>query len=158
MDMLSMIKEHSRTRELIILIVEDDPSHSRLIEKNLQRASLHNTILRFEDGQEVVDFFFGRGDGAQLAHDDDYLVFLDTRMPKIDGVEVLRRLKMDKALRQMPIIMLSTTDDPREIARCHELGCSSYIIKPVDYEKFSEAVKKLGLFIGLIEVPEVRTE
>jgi CheY-like chemotaxis protein len=153
-----MIKDASMSRELVILIVEDDPGHSRLIEKNLQRANLHNTILRFEDGQEVLDFFFGRGDGAQLANGSAYLVLLDIRMPKVDGVEVLRRLKADKALRKLPIIMLSTTDDPREIARCHELGCSSYILKPVDYEKFSEAVKKLGLLIRLIEVPVVRTE
>jgi CheY-like chemotaxis protein len=150
-----MIKGQSMTRELVVLIVEDDQGHARLIEKGLQRAGLHNTILRFEDGQEVLSFFFGHGGGSQVANGTAYLLLLDIRMPKVDGVEVLRRVKADKVLRKMPVIMLSTTDDPREIARCHELGCSNYIIKPVDYEKFSDAVKRLGLFISLVKVPEI---
>ena len=76
-------------------------------------------------------------------------------MPKLDGVEVLRRIKDDPELRKIPVIMLTTTDDPREVARCHALGCSVYIVKPVDYEKFSEAIKQLGTFVGLVQVPEV---
>jgi CheY-like chemotaxis protein len=76
-------------------------------------------------------------------------------MPKVDGVEVLRRLKADPELRKIPVIMLTTTDDPREVDRCHALGCNSYIVKPVDYEKFAEAIKNLGLFISLVKVPEI---
>jgi CheY-like chemotaxis protein len=76
-------------------------------------------------------------------------------MPKVDGVEVRRRMKEDRELRKIPVIMLTTTDDPREVDRCHALGCNSYIVKPVDYEKFAEAIKNLGLFISLVRIPEI---
>ncbi|MGZ5544436.1 MAG: response regulator [Limisphaerales bacterium] len=141
------------TNEVVILIADDDAGHARLIEKNLQRVELHNTVLRFENGQDILDFLFGRGSGPKRAHDTAYLLLLDIRMPKVDGVEVLRQVKGDPELRKLPVIMLTTTDDPREVARCHGLGCSNYIVKPVDYEKFSEAIKQLGMFVSLIQVP-----
>ena len=84
-----------------------------------------------------------------------YIVLLDIRMPKVDGIEVLRRLKADPALRKLPVIMLTTTDDAREVERCHQLGCSGYIQKPVDYEKFAEAIRRIGLFVPLLLVPQV---
>ena len=143
------------TREVVILIADDDPGHVRLIEKNLQRVGLHNPVIRFENGQEVLDFLSGSNPGQKRAPETAYLLLLDIRMPKVDGVEVLRRLKEDPELRKMPVIMLTTTDDPREVARCHDLGCSNYIVKPVDYEKFSEAIKQLGLFVSLVQVPEL---
>jgi CheY-like chemotaxis protein len=143
------------TREVIILIADDDPGHARLIEKNLQRIGLHNPVLRFEDGQEILDFLFRRGEGPKRTAEAPYLLLLDIRMPKVDGVEVLRQIKADAELRKLPVTMLTTTDDPREVARCHALGCSSYIVKPVDYERFSEAIKQLGLFISLVQVPEI---
>jgi CheY-like chemotaxis protein len=143
------------TNEVIILIADDDHGHVRLIEKNLVRAGLHNPIERFENGQEALDFLFGRG-GRQRAREASYLLLLDVRMPQVDGVEVLRQVKADPELKKMPVIMLTTTDDPREVERCHALGCSNYIVKPVDYEKFAEAVKQFGLFIALVQVPEIR--
>ena len=84
-----------------------------------------------------------------------YLILLDIRMPKVDGIEVLRRLKLDPELRKLPIIMLTTTDDTREVERCHQLGCSVYIQKPVDYERFAEAIRRLGMFISLMQMPAV---
>jgi CheY-like chemotaxis protein len=143
------------TKEVVILIADDDAGHARLIEKNLQRAGLHNRILRFENGQDILDFLFRRGAGSCRALDTSYLLLLDIRMPKVDGVEVLRQLKADSELRKLPVSMLTTTDDPREVARCHELGCNNYIVKPVDYEKFAEAIEQLGLFISLVQVPEI---
>jgi CheY-like chemotaxis protein len=141
--------------ELDILIADDDAGHSRLIEKNLQRLNLHNTILRFENGQDILDFLFRKGKGPKRTTNTAYLLLLDIRMPKVDGVEVLRQVKANADLRKLPVIMLTTTDDPREVARCHELGCNNYIVKPVDYEKFSETIKQLGLFISLVQVPEI---
>ncbi|WP_395741746.1 response regulator [Prosthecobacter sp.] len=141
------------TQEVIIIIAEDDAGHARLIEKNLARVGLHNPIQRFENGQEVLDFLFARGPGAHRQPDAAYLLLLDIRMPKVDGAEVLRQIKEDKFLRRMPVIMLTTTDDPREIERCHLLGCNSYIVKPVDYDKFAEAIKQLGMFVSLVRVP-----
>lgn len=143
------------TREVVILIADDDAGHTRLIEKNLTRAGLHNSTRRFENGQQVLDFFFAQGAGSPRDPHVAYLLLLDIRMPKVDGVEVLRRIKADEVLRRMPVIMLTTTDDPREVERCHALGCNSYIVKPVDYDKFAEAIKQLGLYIALVEVPEL---
>ena len=143
------------TKEVVILIADDDSGHARLIEKNLTRAGLHNRIERFEDGQEILDFLLGRGAGRKREVGAPYLLLLDIRMPKVDGVEVLRQLKADPELRKIPTSMLTTTDDPREVQRCHALGCSNYIVKPVDYEKFAESIKQLGLFISLVEVPGI---
>lgn len=145
----------SLTREVVILIADDDLGHARLIEKNLQRVGLHNSTQRFEDGQGILDFLFPQGTGPRRTADTAYLLLLDIRMPKVDGVEVLRQIKADPELRKLPVIMLTTTDDPYEVARCHALGCSNYIVKPVDYDKFSEAIKQFGLFISLVQVPAI---
>lgn len=134
-----------------ILIVDDDEGHAILIRQNLESAGLENSIEHFRDGQAVLDFFFGR---RHRSHE-TYLVLLDIRMPKVDGIEVLRRLKADPEFRKLPVIMLTTTDDSREVERCHQLGCSVYMQKPVDYDKFAEAIQRLGLFVPLLLVPEV---
>ena len=143
------------TRDVAILIADDDAGHARLIDKNLRRAGLSNPIVRFEDGQQILDFLFQRGSGQKRASDTPYLLLLDIRMPKVDGIEVLRQIKADPELRKIPVSMLTTTDDPREVERCHSLGCNNYIVKPVDYEKFSEAINNLGLFISLVQVPGI---
>jgi len=105
----------------------------------------------------VLDFFFKRGPGPASEPNQMYLVLLDIRMPKVDGIEVLRRLKGDPELHKLPVIMLTTTDDIREVERCHQLGCNVYIQKPVDYEKFAEAIRRLGLFVMLLLVPPVKS-
>ena len=143
------------TEEVVIIIAEDDAGHARLIQKNLGRVGLHNPIQFFENGQDVLDFLFRRGPGPHRKSGTAYLLMLDIRMPKVDGVEALRQIKEDPSLRKLPVIMLTTTDDPREIERCHLLGCNSYIVKPVDYDKFAEAIKQLGLFVSLVQVPEI---
>jgi CheY-like chemotaxis protein len=140
--------------EVVILIAEDDAGHARLVEKNLRRAGLHNTIQRFENGQTTLDFLFKRSETKRCS-DTPYLLLLDIRMPQVDGVEVLRQIKQDAELRKIPVIMLTTTDDPREVERCHSIGCSSYIVKPVNYDKFAEAITNLGLFISLVQIPEI---
>ncbi|MDO8544085.1 MAG: response regulator [Opitutaceae bacterium] len=138
-----------------ILIVDDDEGHAILVRENLEAAGLSNEIAHFRDGQAVLDFFF-QPDGARTRHAGEvYLILLDIRMPKVDGIEVLRRLKGDAELHKIPIIMLTTTDDQREVDRCHQLGCNVYIQKPVDYEKFAEAIRRLGLFVTLLLVPPV---
>jgi CheY-like chemotaxis protein len=114
-------------------------------------AGLRNRMEHFRDGQAILDFFSlcSRADEAA------YLVLLDIRMPKVDGIEVLRRLKADPALAKLPVIMLTTTDDSREVERCYALGCNVYIQKPVDYERFAEAIRRLGRFMSLLLVPPV---
>ena len=142
-------------KEVTILITEDDEGHAALIRKNLGRAGITNPIMHFKDGQEVLDFLFRRGDPPHREDHAAYLLLLDIRMPKVDGVEVLRQVKTDPDLRKLPVIMITTTDDPREVARCHEIGCNNYITKPVEYEKFITAIRQLGLYLMVIEVPEV---
>lgn len=134
-----------------ILIVDDDEGHAILIRENLEAAGLANRMVHFRDGQAILDFF------AKTAHGstETYLLLLDIRMPKVDGIEVLRRLKADPELGKLPVIMLTTTDDSREVERCYELGCNVYIQKPVDYERFAEAIRRLGLFVSLVLLPEV---
>lgn len=139
----------------VILIAEDDEGHAILMRQNLTAAGVENPIKHFRDGQAVLDFLFQRGPGPVREAGQTYLVVLDIRMPKVDGVEVLRRIKADAGLRKMPVIMLTTTDDAREVARCHELGCSVYLQKPVDYDRFAEAMRRLGLFIMLMQLPAV---
>jgi CheY-like chemotaxis protein len=142
-----------------ILIVEDDEGHAILVRQNLEAAGLNNPILHFRDGQAALDFFFRRGGpGPAYEPGRPYLVLLDIRMPKIDGVEVLRRLKADPGLRRLPVIILTTTDDSREVERCHALGCNVYIQKPIDYDKFAEAIKRLGLFITLLLIPPAQAK
>jgi CheY-like chemotaxis protein len=142
-------------KEVTILIAEDDDGHAALIRKNLQRAGIHNEILRFTDGQEALDFLFTEGEGPHRQHGAPYVLLLDIRMPKVDGVEVLRRIKADSELGKLPVIMLTTTDDPSEIEKCHDLGCNSYITKPIDYDNFVNAVRQLGLFLQIVEVPNL---
>jgi CheY-like chemotaxis protein len=140
-------------KESVILVAEDDDGHATLIRKNLERAGIANSIVRFKDGQETLDFLFRRGSGPRREPGNAYLLLLDIRMPKVDGVEVLRQVKADPELRKLPTIMITTTDDPREVANCHALGCSSYLTKPVDYDKFVAVIRQLGLFLLVVEVP-----
>lgn len=136
-----------------ILIVDDDEGHAILIRQNLEIAGLNNRIEHFRDGQAILDFFFTHRDIAN----ETYLVLLDIRMPKVDGIEVLRRLKADPEFRKLPVIMLTTTEDSREVERCHQLGCSVYIQKPVDYDRFAEAIRRIGLIVPLLLVPPLGT-
>jgi CheY-like chemotaxis protein len=140
------------TFSVIIVLVEDDPGHARLIERNLRRAHITNDIVVLHDGQEAIEYFFP---GAQEAVGRalPILVLLDLNLPGVDGYQVLARLKADERTRRVPVIILTTTDDPREITRCYELGCNVYITKPVEYERFTEAIRQLGLFLSVVQVP-----
>ncbi len=137
-------------QEVTILLVEDDPGHARLVEKNLRRAAIANEIVTVGDGQQALDHLFGGGDRTALP----VLVLLDLNLPVLDGYQVLERIKADERTRRIPVIVLTTTDDAREVSRCYELGCNVYVVKPVEYERFSEAIRKLGLFLKVVAVPD----
>src|ERR1051325_3915294 len=134
-----------------ILIVDDDEGHAILIRENLEAAGLTNRIDHFRDGQAILDFFAQR---KSKPHE-IYLILLDIRMPKVDGIEVLRRMKASQELSKIPVIMLTTNDDMREVERCYGLCCNVYIQKPVDYERFAEAIRRLGLFVSFVLLPEL---
>lgn len=139
--------------EVTILIAEDDEGHADLIRKNLARAGIANPVIRFRDGQEVVDFLFRRGEPPLRESGKAYVLLLDIRMPKMSGTEVLKRIKDDGELRKLPVVMITTTDDPREVEYCHSLGCNSYITKPVEYDAFVNAIRRLGLYLMVVQVP-----
>jgi CheY-like chemotaxis protein len=141
----------NRGNEITIMIAEDDDGHAELIKDNLREAGISNDIIRFSDGQEALDYLL-HPDKAAMTNQAS-LLLLDIRMPRVDGVEVLRRLKANAATRNLPIIMLTTTDDPREIKACYDLGCNCYITKPVEYQKFADVMTRLGLFLVIIQLP-----
>lgn len=143
-------------KELKIILAEDDEGHASLIKRNLKRAGLMNEIIHLKDGQETLDFLFQAKEDKENANNVASLLLLDIKMPRVDGIEVLRKVKQDDFLKKMPVIMITTTDDPREINKCHELGCSNYITKPINYEKFVAAIRQLGLFLLIVDVPDLR--
>jgi CheY-like chemotaxis protein len=138
---------------MMIVLVEDDDGHATLVERNLGRSGVVNPLVRLKDGQEALDFLRARN-GDSVRKTQPILLLLDIKMPRVDGFEVLRQVKADPETALVPVIMLTTTDDPREVKRCYELGCSVYITKPVDYQAFVEAIKRLGLFLQVVRVPD----
>ena len=140
----------------LILFAEDDAGHATLVQRNLIRAGIENPIVHVKDGQEALDYLRSEGRFAGQKPHDLLLMVLDINMPRVDGVEVLRQIKADERTARIPVIMLTTTDDPREIERCYVLGCSVYVTKPVRHEEFVEAVKRLGLFLQIVEIPRSR--
>ena len=112
-------------------------------------------MVHFKDGQEVLDFLFDHDHIHNEPVGEAYLLLLDIRMPKVDGIEVLRQIKKHPELKSIPVLMLTTTDDPKEVRHCHQLGCSNYITKPIEYEKFIKAIHDLGLFLRIVSIPEI---
>jgi CheY-like chemotaxis protein len=142
------------TQPVTIAMIEDDEGHARLIEKNLRRAGVHNTIVPLADGASAFTFLFG-SDGSGLVNKSrPLLILLDLNLPDMSGIDILKRLKENEHLRVLPVVVLTTTDDRSEIQRCYDLGCNVYITKPVDYEKFANAVQQFGLFMYVMQVPE----
>lgn len=144
-------------KEAVILIAEDDPGHVKLVKRNLWRSCVENDILHFRDGQELLDFLLNRDDTAKRDEGGCYLLLLDIRMPRVDGQEVLAKIKEDEELKKIPVIILTTTDQASEVDRYYEMGCSFYMIKPADYNKFMEAVENLGAFLSLesVKIPVI---
>ena len=135
-----------------IVMIEDDHGHARLIERNIRRAGIHNHVRHFLDGSSALDYMFN--DAAGPALNGPALVLLDLNLPDMSGLDILGRIKADPRLKRTPVVVLTTTDDKLEIQRCYDLGCNVYITKPVNYESFSDAIRQLGLFLSVIQVPE----
>ncbi|MHB1296536.1 MAG: response regulator [Anaerolineae bacterium] len=144
----------SIAQQVRILLVEDDPGHARLIEKNLRRANITNPIQVVSDGQQALDCLIGDPSCGIEPMGGPLLVLLDLNLPVLDGYQVLQRLKSCERTRKIPVVVLTTTDDPREVSRCYDLGCSVYVTKPVDYDHFSEAIRRLGLFLSIVTLAE----
>lgn len=136
-----------------ILLVEDDEGHASLIEKNLRRAGIANTIIILNDGKKAVDFLLKTGDYSNDDRPAPLLILLDLNLPVLSGYQVIKIIKHEESTKHIPIIVITTTDNPLEVSRCYELGCNVYVTKPVEYEKFNEAIKTLGLFLSVVKIP-----
>jgi len=133
------------------VLIEDDPGHARLIEKNVRRAGVANPLVHFADGTSALEWLFGPEGSERRGA---VLVLLDLNLPDMSGLDILARIKADEVMHRAPVIVLTTTDDQREIQRCYDLGCNVYITKPVEYEGFATAIRQLGLFLAVMQVPE----
>lgn len=139
-----------------ILLVEDDDGHARLIERNLRKVNLANPIDRVRDGLEALEYLHNQGAFAdRCRYSRPRLVLLDINMPRMDGVEVLERIKADEQLRCVPVIMLTSTDNQAEIDRCYSVGASGYVAKPVNIGSLGEKLQRLGMFLEIVELPAV---
>jgi CheY-like chemotaxis protein len=136
-----------------IVMVEDDEGHARLIEKNIRRAGVNNRIMPFTNGADAIKYLFGTDGTGAVNRNKPMLVLLDLNLPDMTGVEILTRVKTNEHLKRVPVVVLTTTDDAVEIQRCYDLGCNVYITKPVNYENFANAIRQLGLFFSVIQVP-----
>ena len=136
-----------------IIMIEDDEGHARLIEKNIRRAGISNYIQHFTDGTSALDYLFNAPDGP--TYNGPAMILLDLNLPDMSGTDILARIKAEGSpLKRTPVVVLTTTDDKVEIERCYDLGCNVYITKPVNYESFAQAIRQLGLFLSVIQVPE----
>ena len=136
-----------------IVMIEDDEGHATLIERNIRRAGVNNQIFAFRNGTEALDFLMGEDGNGSVHSGSSLLVLLDLNLPDMTGVDILARIKGNIHLKRSPVVVLTTTDDQREIQRCYDLGANVYITKPVDYEGFANAIRQLGLFFSVMQVP-----
>jgi CheY-like chemotaxis protein len=136
-----------------IIMIEDDEGHARLIERNIRRSGVNNEIVPFTNGTEAVHYLFGKDGSAVERKGQALLILLDLNLPDMTGIDILKRVKENKHLKATPVVVLTTTDDSHEIKRCYELGCNVYITKPVNSESFANAIRQLGLFFSVIQVP-----
>jgi len=141
-------------KAVTIVMIEDDEGHARLIEKNIRRAGVNNPVLPFTNGTAALDFVLGPDRSGEVSSGKQMLILLDLNLPDMTGVDILEKVKTNQHTRRTPVVVLTTTDDDREIQRCYDLGANVYITKPVDYENFANAIRQLGLFFSVIQVPE----
>lgn len=133
-----------------IVMVEDDAGHARLIERSMRRAGIGHAILHAPDGRTALDAILGASEATAR---DPFVVLLDLNLPDMPGIDILRRLKADPRTRYRPVLVLSTTDDEGEIRRCYDLGANAYITKPIEHECFANAIRQIGLFVSVMQVP-----
>ncbi|MCI0713417.1 MAG: response regulator [Chloroflexi bacterium] len=141
----------STAQRTTILLVEDDEGHALLINMNLRDAGLDNPIVHVTDGQAAVDYI---DDATLRGSPSSLMVLLDLNLPVRDGFAVLEWMKTNERTRTIPVIILTSTDDIRDVNRCYALGCNVFLHKPVNYDDFIHAIKQLGLFLSVIELPE----
>jgi DNA-binding response OmpR family regulator len=141
-------------RPVTIVMIEDDVGHARLIERNIRRAGVENEIIAFVDGSSALKYLLGEDGTGEESSRRAILILLDLNLPDTSGIDILAKVKANLHLKRSPVVVLTTTDDEREIQRCYDLGANVYITKPVNYESFANAIRQLGMFLAVMQVPE----
>lgn len=136
-----------------ILLVEDNPKDLELTLLALEKCNLANEVVTVRDGAEALDYLFRRGPSADRPPGNPALMLLDVKLPKVDGIEVLQQMRVDEALRAIPVVMLTTSSEEQDILRSYEFGANAYVVKPVMFEDFIEAVRALGAFWAVVNAP-----
>jgi CheY-like chemotaxis protein len=140
-----------------ILLVEDDPMDMELTLTALEEKNLANEVLVVHDGEEALNFLYSRASFRMRAPGNPVLILLDLKLPKVDGLEVLRQIKSDEILRTIPVVMLTSSREEQDVVDSYKLGVNAYVVKPIDFHDFLSAVKEIGLFWAVInEPPPVR--
>ena len=132
-----------------LLIAEDNDMDLELAMEALNSLNLANKIEVTRDGEEALDFLFYRGKFKDREPSIPVVILLDIKMPKVDGIEVLKEIKMDEELKKVPVVMLTSSKEEKDISKCYELGVNAFVVKPVDFEQFNTAIKEIGLFWGV---------
>jgi CheY-like chemotaxis protein len=143
-------------KPVAIIMIEDDEGHARLIERNIRRAGVNNEIIPFTNGTDALNHLFGPDQSGEVSAKKQLLILLDLNLPDMTGISILEKIKSNVHTKRSPVIVLTTTDDAREIQRCYDLGANVYITKPVDYDNFAHAIRQLGLFFSVMKVPETQ--
>ncbi|MDB5641202.1 MAG: Response regulator receiver protein [Hyphomicrobiales bacterium] len=149
-----MNEQEKDVEPVSIVMIEDDPGHARLIERNIRRAGVNNEIIPLASGTAALEYLLGADGSGEVSRQRHLLVLLDLNLPDMSGIDILQKIKANPHVKRSPVVVLTTTDDQREIQRCYDLGCNVYITKPVSYEGFASAIRQLGLFFTVIKVPE----
>jgi CheY-like chemotaxis protein len=146
-----MASSMTALEDVEILLVEDNPNDVELTLRALQKQNLSNKVFVVRDGAEALDFIFATGAFAQRNIQNlPKVILLDLKLPKVDGIEVLRRIKNDGRTKQAPVVMLTSSQEERDVLETYSLGVNSYIVKPVDFSNFVHAVSELGVYWGLL--------
>jgi CheY-like chemotaxis protein len=139
-----------------ILLVEDDPGDIEMTINALSENNIANEVVIARDGVEALDYIYCRGAFSSRQDVNPIVILLDLKMPKMDGFQVLNQLKSDEQLRSVPVVVLTSSDDANDLEECYKLGVNAYVVKPVRFSKFVEAVKGIGVFWAIINEPPPR--
>jgi len=136
-----------------ILLVEDDPRDVELTLTALGEYNLANEVVVTRDGEKALDYLYSRGEFSTRSHDNPAVMLLDLKLPKIDGLEVLQQIRSDERLKLIPVVVLTSSHEERDMIRSYQLGVNAYVVKPVDFHEFVNAIKELGVFWAVINEP-----
>jgi CheY-like chemotaxis protein len=136
-----------------ILLVDDSARDTELALAALENHNLANEVIAVRDGAEALDYLYRRGEFADRAHGDPAVILLDLKMPKVDGIEVLRQIKSDPALRMIPVVVMTSSREEQDLLNSYQLGVNAYVVKPVKFPNFVEAVEQVGAFWAIINEP-----